>query len=448
MSLRDLLIFAVVLGGLPFMVRRPYVGVLYWVLFGVMNPHRLSWGAAYDFPFSELIAGATLLGLLFSSDERRFKGGAMAAALIVFMVWMSVTTLFALHPESAGPMWERVLKIQLMTWVGLMVLASKSHVNLLVGVLVCSIGFYGVKGGLFTLREGGAYRVWGPEFSFIADNNSLALALVMTIPLMYYLFHIAKGKWARSLLAGAMILTAAAALGSQSRGALVAILAMAVFLWRKSPAKIISGPVLMGIGTVLVFFMPESWWVRMATIGSYEQDTSAMGRINSWWTAWNLARDRLLGGGFEYYWPDVFARYAPNPEALHSAHSIYFQVLGEHGFIGLFFFLLIWWLAWRCASWVRNNSEGDEQWAWAGYLASMIQVSLVGYAVGGLFQNLAYWDLPYYEVVILAVLRDLIRRSQMERVAEAWNEPAVAVSPQPSSGIAARGGLSSGHLRS
>lgn len=40
----------------------------------------------------------------------------------------------------------------------------------------------------------------------------------------------------------------------------------------------------------------------------------------------------------------------------------------------------------------------------------MIQVSLVGYFVGGAFQNLAYWDLPYYELILLVLIRDLIRR--------------------------------------
>ena len=60
-----------------------------------------------------------------------------------------------------------------------------------------------------------------------------------------------------------------------------------------------------------------------------------MGRINSWHMAFNVANDRpLVGGGFELYTPKTFARYAPNPEAIHSAHSVYFQILGEHGYVG------------------------------------------------------------------------------------------------------------------
>ncbi len=378
MSLRDILVFAVVFGGVPFMIWRPYIGVFYWVWLGVMAPHRLTWGVAFDFQFSLVVGIATLLGLVFTTDERRWKGGTIGFLLIVFMVWMSITTLFAFHTDSAGDMWERVVKIQLMTWVSLLVLNSRRHINLLVWILVVSIGFYSVKGGLFTLRGGGENRVWGPDGSFIQDNNGLALAAIMIIPLMYYLVQVSKPRWVKIALIGAMILTAAGVLGSHSRGALVAIAAMAMFLWFKSPGKILSGLLITLVGAALVSFMPDAWWARMGTIGSYEEDASAMGRINTWHTAFNIAKERVVGGGYEYYWPDVFAKYAPNPEDLHSAHSIYFQVLGEHGFIGLFLFLLIWWLAWRCAGWIGKNTRDQEQVAWARHLGPMNRGRIFG----------------------------------------------------------------------
>jgi putative inorganic carbon (hco3(-)) transporter len=47
---------------------------------------------------------------------------------------------------------------------------------------------------------------------------------------------------------------------------------------------------------------------------------------------------------------------------------------------------------------------------WARDLAAMCQVSLVGYAVGGAFLNLTYFDLPYYIVVISIILQGLVRQ--------------------------------------
>jgi len=72
--------------------------------------------------------------------------------------------------------------------------------------------------------------------------------------------------------------------------------------------------------------MPDAWMQRMGTIKTYEQDGSAMGRINAWHFAFNLALDRpIVGGGFETFQPDLFLKYAPEPENYHDSHSIYFE---------------------------------------------------------------------------------------------------------------------------
>ena len=123
-----------------------------------------------------------------------------------------------------------MLKIDFMILVALVLLHSKSHIISLVWVLVLSLGFFGVKGGIFTLATGGNYQVWGPDDSFIAGNNEVALALIMIIPFMYFLRDQARKTWQRQTWLVAMALTAIAAIGSQSRGALLAIVAMLALL--------------------------------------------------------------------------------------------------------------------------------------------------------------------------------------------------------------------------
>jgi len=281
----------------------------------------------------------------------------------------------------------------------------------LMWVLVGSVAFYAVKGGLFTLATGGEHRVWGPPGSFIEENNSLALATIMVIPLLRYLQLQATNRWIRYALLAAMVLSGFSALGSQSRGALLAIAAMLAFLWLKSRAKAVTGLVLVLLVAVAIGFMPDKWEDRMHSIRSYDEDSSAMGRINAWGMAFNLAKARpLVGGGFEIYNPDTFARYAQNATDVHSAHSIYFQMLGEHGFVGLFLFVVLWLLVWRDASWIDRRARAREGWQWASDLARMVQVSLVGFAVGGAFLNLAYYDLPYNVLVAIVLARMLLEK--------------------------------------
>ncbi|MHB8849016.1 MAG: putative O-glycosylation ligase, exosortase A system-associated [Burkholderiales bacterium] len=409
--MRDLLITGIVFGSLPFILKRPYIGILMWVWISVMNPHRLAYGFAYTFPFAEVIALTTLLSTLFSRD-RRFPVVPATVFLILFMIWMNITSLFAIHFDQIYFHWATIMKILLMTLVSIAVIHTKEQVRLFIWVLVLSLGFYGVKGGIFTLASGGNFHVWGPEGSFIEDNNSLALALIMVIPLMRYLQLTEPSAWIRRGLTVAMLLCGFSALGSYSRGALIAIGATAVFLWLKSSRKLAIGIGLIATITLLVTFMPAKWEERMHTIDTYQQDASAMGRINAWHMAWNLAMDRpIVGGGFEIYDKEVFAKYAPDPLDVHAAHSIYFQILGEHGFVGLILFLTLGVITWRNGSWIIARTRDRPDLLWASNLAKMLQVSQIAYATGGAFLSLAYFDMPYYVLAAMVVTKILVERA-------------------------------------
>jgi putative inorganic carbon (HCO3(-)) transporter len=153
----------------------------------------------------------------------------------------------------------------------------------------------------------------------------------------------------------------------------------------------------------------------MNTISTYEQDTSAMGRLSAWTMLTNLALDRpLVGGGFEPYTTETSRRYLPGYERTHSAHSVYFQVLGEHGFVGLALFIVFWLLTWRLSRRIIKHTKDDLQSKWAYSLAAMIQVSLIGYFVGGMFLNLAYWDMPYFLMIALVVTWHVLRSQSPE----------------------------------
>ncbi len=403
--MRDILVTLLVFGGLPYVLKRPVYGGLMWVWISVMNPHTQGWGFATTFPFAYIIAVATLVSLVKSRERNTFPLTPISLVLIAFVLWMNLTTPFAMFPNAAWNQYTKVMKIMLMTFVLMMVIRTREDIHQLVWVLVISLGFYGVKGGLFTIRSGGNDRVWGPIGTFIGDNNSLALALIMIIPLMYYLMHDLRRRWMRRAMLAAMVLSGLAALGSYSRGGLLAIIAMLLFMWAKSRHKMAGAAVLVLLVPLALFFMPEQWGARMDTIGAYQADQSAMGRINAWYMAYNLARDRFLGGGFAVYEPLAFALYAPNPADVHAAHSIYFQVLAEHGFGGLAIYLLLGWLTWRSAAIIVRRCRGHADLDWAARLAAMIQASLIGFAVGGAFLSLLYWDVPYYLMAAVIATR-------------------------------------------
>lgn len=406
--MRDIALVVVFVGVLVFVLKRPYVGIYLWTWLGFMNPHRLTWGFAYYLPFAQVAAIATLLAMFATRQPVRMPWTRETVLLLVFILWMLITTFFALYPEHAWEQWNKVWKIMFMLYITLILIDTKQKLDWLVWVIVISIGFYGVKGGIFTIVNGGVYRVQGPAETFIGGNNEIALALIMTIPLMRYLQLQVDHVWLHKGMVVAMLLTGLAAIGTQSRGALLGILAMAAFLWMKSRNRAFTLlAILVVVGAVLVI-MPEAWWERMASIQNYEEDESATNRINAWWTAFNLAQDRITGGGFETFKTQVFRIYAPNPEEHPDAHSIFFEVMGEHGFIGFAMFMLLGIFTWNTGSRIKRRARQYAETKWAADLASMVQVCLVGYAAPGAFLGLAYFDYYYTLIAIMVICKTLV----------------------------------------
>jgi len=424
--MRDLLLLAILAGGTLWALRAPWIGVIMWTWVSLMSPHAEFGYAAASWPVASGVAGTTMLGLLLTRDKRNPLVGPPAWAILAFVVWITITLPFSFYFQDSLPLWERSMKIFLMLFVTLALIDDKRKLDIFIWTIVVSIGYYGVKGGIFTVITGGNYRIWGPG-GFIGGNNELALALIMTIPLMRYLQVQLTNRWLKIGMTLSMALCALAALGTYSRGAFLGVAAMGAFFWLKSPKKAQWGVLIVIIGVVALSLLPEQWWDRMNTIKAYDQDASSLGRINAWWMAFNLAKDNVFGGGFMIYERAIFAIYAPDPNAVHAAHSIYFQVLGEHGFIGLFIWLTIGVTTWMTARSLIKHGNAVPSDSLAADLGRMLQVGMVGYAVTGAFLSLSYFDLPYNLTVIALVALQFARQGR-------WNDAAAGdkAAPAPS----------------
>ncbi len=422
-TMRDLLVAFIVFGSLPFILKRPFLGILMLAGLGYMNPHRLCYTFMFSMPVVQIVAIVTLIGMLASKEVKRMVWSREIWVLLIFVAWMGLTTTQAFYFDLAIEQFEKVVKIQILTFMTLLMLTSRDRVHIFIWVIVLSLGFYGVKGGIFTIVNGGVYRVQGPLGSFIGGNNEMALALVMTVPLMRYLHLQEQSKNIKLGLAIAMFLTVIAAVGSQSRGALVGLAVTGAIFWLKSRKKFATGLFVTIAALVAVSIMPAEYFERMNTIKTYEEDQSAQGRLNQWASAINIANDRIVGGGFETWQRPVCQRYAPNPDDCRDVHSIYFEVLGEHGWVGLGLFMCLLVMTWlKCSAIIRATKRQPDK-LWARDLAAMIQVSLVGYMSAGAFLGLAYFDYVYHLVAVAVVVHHLA-------VVDKSPVPAPAVSPQ------------------
>jgi putative inorganic carbon (hco3(-)) transporter len=398
--MRDLFLIGVVAISVGFTLRFPFIGVLIWEWFALMNPHQEAFGFARSLPLNLIVAGTAVLSWLMSDEPKKIPRNSMTVLFLVFLVWMTFNSFFAFNTTWSWPFWDRTWRIFALGFLIAATATNRVRIDAIIWVAAISLMYYGVKGGIFTVLTGGVYRVYGPDSTIISDNNQLALAILMSMPLIEYLRSTATSKLLKLILVACLVASAIAVIGSYSRGAYIAMAAIAVLFFfnvRQRFMYLVVG------GVVLYFalhFMPQEFFDRVDSLQSLKTDGSFLGRWMAWQVAINYATEHFpFGAGF--YGPQlnaIFHQYFPGQEA-HAAHSIYFQVLGEHGFIGLGIYLAIILATVKlCWSIVRRTRRLKD--IWQHRLARMIQVSLLAFLVGGAALSMAYYDL----FVILALL--------------------------------------------
>jgi putative inorganic carbon (HCO3(-)) transporter len=408
-GIRDLLLVATIFVGLILTLRLPFVGILLWIWFSIMNPHQEAFGFSHAIPLNFILALTTMGAWFFSSEHRTPPQRFLFLAILGFLVWTTFNSFFAVVPDWSWQFWDRTWKIFAL---GLLVAASattKVRVHATIWVIVISLFYYGVKGGLFTLLTGGGYHVIGPEDTIISDNNQLALALLMSLPLANYLRLQSANKIVSVSLLIGMILSVVAVVGTYSRGGalgLAALLFAGLFRVKHKIAYAVIATLIVGS---IFYFMPESFFDRLSTISNASDDASFQGRVIAWQVAFFAALDHFpFGVGFYGpQLPQIFNGYFPN-EVAHAAHSIYFQVLGEHGFIGFALYIVIIAAAFMSCSRIQRAANEKHEFAWARDLAVMIQICLFVFCVAGAALSMAYYDVFVICVCLLLPLEEMI----------------------------------------
>jgi hypothetical protein len=226
MPIRDIALFLIVIWMIPYCLRQPWLAILAFSWIGYMNPHRLTWGFAHDFSFALVFAICAFLGMLFVKDPESRPIPWTRETWLLAILWglYGFTTIFALFPDAAIEQLQKVSKILLFTFLMLRFFQTQQRLRALFMVLALSIGFFGLKGGIWSvLINGGADRVQGPEGTFIGGNTELGLALNMVLPFLLLLARDEQRKWLRRLLFTMFVTSIISIIFTYSRGALIGL---------------------------------------------------------------------------------------------------------------------------------------------------------------------------------------------------------------------------------
>ena len=439
-GIRDVVFLLMWLGLIPVSFFRPWIGILAWYWIAYMVPHGQTWGFARTLPVAVGIGAATLLGFVLSSKDRKpLPRNPITFFVLAFCVHFTLTTIVAYNPELSWGKWNWVSKVILMTLVTMCLFQDRVRLRWLYMVPAVGLGFYGVKGALWVFRTGGGQLVMGPDMSFFGDNNTLGLALCMALPLLLYLAREEKRQWLKLILQVTFGLSIIGILFTYSRGAFLGLLTiLAVLIWR-SPWRIRFATAILLMALVGAPLAPERLWQRLESIGQQEsaetRDTSTVGRLEAWETGWKIALSRpFTGAGFralhnQELW---LIHFGPNFYKVFDAHSVYFEVLSEHGFVGIGLYLGALFSALLALRRIRKRWHGHPEHGYLSHYAEMTQLALCPFLISGAFLGVAYFDLYFLLLGTTAVLYEL------SRVAQAAAVPAKAAQKSPSSAIAVR----------
>lgn len=421
--MRDILVLSIVLLSVPFCFFSPYFGALMWVWVAYFNPHRFTYGFAYHFPVSTVVAIPTILGIVFSRKLNRSIFVRETVLLLMFWGWMLISylhatriELFSDHIDDAAAHLSIVSKVLLMTFILILVVNTKEKLKILFILTALCLGALAIKGTLFGARTEGTFRVWGPPDSFLYDNNDLGLGLNMTLPMMYYLTRVVESRYLRVILWICFLSSAVVVLLTYSRGALLGLIVVMGVLALQSHQKILTTAVLVAVGMLVLAFAPPAWMARMGSFAHGDVDQSAQGRLNAWQFAWVFAGAYpITGGSFETFTPQLEARFTPQ-FSFAGPHSIYFQTLGEQGFVGLGIFLALLGSCFLSLWRLRRSVRGDPSFFWVDNYSKMLATCLIGYIVSGAFLPRAYFDLWFQLAASTALLKILYRQELYQQL--------------------------------
>lgn len=410
----------------PLALRNAFAAYLVWgwtavivipyYMYGFMGDLR------YNFFFALVTLGLLALGKV--QDKGTFTLNRTSALIIVFVLHGSMCAVLA--PEGVlnnVSIYIDLLKSITFCLVMFFLVNSRLRLHAMLVVIALGLGFHGFIEGMKTLVSGGGHKVIGLPGSKMTDNNHFGVAIVMALPILLYLFQYSKMRIVRLGFLAALGTTALAVVGSNSRGAFLAMASFGAVLVVTSRRKVLAS-VLVGIGVALVLaFSPARWFERIETIGSAGEDASFLGRVEAWNISTAVAmQNPVFGTGFHGgqslpVWHGVrpssgwFSAIAPpvQRDAPRAAHSIYFEVMADLGFVGLFLFLALLFNAFRTAWEVRRlaNARGASM-LWARDMADALGLSCMVYAVGGAGVSLAYFEMFYVVIVLLEVLRQCV----------------------------------------
>lgn len=442
--LRSLWMLALYLSFIGLGLAAPFMLTLGYVWVDLFRPQEVAYIILNQIPVS-MIMGVLAFGAYFLLDRRTPPPlNSVSLVHVCMAVWTCMTMIWAVAPEAAWSKWDWAFKTVVFSAFLPLVIRTRVQIEAFIQVFLFSLGANFISFGVKTLISGGGY---GTNLGLqqgnagLAEGGLLSTACLMMVPLALFLAKhnvlmprlpvIRLGYWLMAALA------LATAVGTYQRSALIGLAAMGAFLVARSRHKVAYGLAACVVAGALFFATSDRWMTRVESIGQYQDDGSARTRLLMWKWTLDFSFRQPLGGGFSAYVISSIS-HPPSPsnpggymEFGRAFHSIYFEMLGEQGWPGMFMFLFLIIATMVSTYRLERRTRKIPDLLWCTDLAVAIQAGLVAFLTAGAFVGMAFQPMFWYFVAMGVSLRAFLWRvERLDRApATGWRATAIATSP-------------------
>lgn len=424
--LRSLFMSMVYFGFLGLGVGAPFIIALGYVWVDAFRPQDVAYVILNQFPVA-MIMGAAAIGSYVLLDRRHPpRWNAISAMQITMAIWITVTMVWSVAGAFGWTKWDWAFKTVVFSAFLPLVIRSRMQIEAFVQVYLMSLAGTFIPYGLKVMISGGGY---GRDLGLVGGNSGLSeggllsTACLMAIPLALFLASHTQlaprwkitpfGYW------GVAALALATAIGTHQRSALVGLIAMAGVLMLRGKHKFLLILVGAAVAAILVYFMADSWINRISTIDDYKTESSAAIRILVWKWTLEFVKSYPLGGGFHSYIINQITLPGEGGAMQfgRAFHSIYFEMLGEHGWPGLFLFLSIAGMVLLQNFNISRRTAKIPELEWCAGLAVAIQSGMAAFLTAGAFVGIAFQPMFWYFVAMTVCLRSYVWRCEHQSAA-------------------------------
>lgn len=437
--LRSLWLLAVFLAFMGLGTQAPFIFALGYVWVDTFRPQEVAYQFLNQIPVA-MIMGAATFGSYFVLDRRSPpRVNFITVVQLCLALWSTATLLWAVAPDEAWSKWDWAFKTMIFSVFVPFVIRSRIQIEAFLQVYFFALAATLLPFSGKILVSGGGYGqtlgLSGANFG-LGEGATLAAVAVTTIPMALYLAKhsliMLKNPLFKVMYYGMAVAALITTIGTFQRTGLVGLLILSVGLILKSRKKILMFVMTAVVGAIVAYNVSDSWTARISTIGTYQQDSSALVRILVWQWTYDYTLSHPLGGGFNMYvinrieLPTATNGLEVEVQNGRAFHSIYFEVMGEHGWIGFAMFvgLLIFaqYSLWRLGRRVKHIPD----MAWCKDLADMLQICLAIMSVCGSFIGIAFQPFIHYLLALTVCTSEFARRAMtVPRAPGGWRDRAI-----------------------